>query len=990
MDRTFNFSRDFPQNLAIGLLRRLELGARQEAQDEESLSSSLAWGWGRFLHLPDRSSTGQIGTFGTCDALRTIERIQTISKVYHRGSRAVPSERLQGIYHGAQQLMLTRCAQFLDKLDHGAEVISAPRLAALLSTIARTMAPNHDLLVRVIATLGTTGISLTDSPESIGWPWNLSIQPAGGSAEVGPTALLLDALVAIEPWLRSSNSTALAQAVFLVDSSANYLCSKFESKYPRSIEELVVCMPALRAYEERAVPTRESLRRRTAVVCAKHQILAEDFFKAFVSQADLRSVTLKSQDSDNRATPQPKDATYDVFLHGPLISTFLISPNPSHRELASVVLRQALTALGSATDAGEHISTHWLASIVDALPTSVDIVLQKQEPFAPFQRFVTVPNNRMTFLILSDTQFGRDSTANRPPLPGLDSFEEVKPATFEQLVRDAARKLADTGVGPLEWSGLLHLGDVVCRGDYRAQEGNAINALRDSTAILGVPPNSLVISPGNHDLVRSSLVDNLPRILGRTSASSDPVNLGRELIVALRQELSCPVLAQPGFGCFRDMYSRLVERQVVVSEGGVEVVSFLAPRIIVHVVSLWPAVRHRIGACPKGGRNEQYGLPSRAHNDVREFLKTTSSNDIVILLSHVPPEHLNVWSGKDGDRDEWLGPPIAEDMASFLKFVLYETSGNATQPAIHLILSGHMQDSPILCQFDNVVTYTAGAFHLQSGISKGTFAARLSIDEGAVRIDSVGLDPYSTVGSEPTIIAIGNDRISAASYDAHVLSTYDAEAEQFIKATNVPRKYVKLEAIRERFASILTERFGDNQIRVLDIGAGAGRDADFFLSRGFHVEAVEGAPTLAAALRQRTGANGLSVHEANIVEPTGLVNALRGKSFHGVWMCATLLHIPSKTDLAYGSTLVDKEVIETLSGHLVPNGVLYVDNKLGTGAHFKERGNVLQKRWFRYRKSEELEHLTVCAGLNRIDSDWYNGTNGFDAWIWLFAEKPKL
>ena len=69
----------------------------------------------------------------------------------------------------------------------------------------------------------------------------------------------------------------------------------------------------------------------------------------------------------------------------------------------------------------------------------------------------------------------------------------------------------------------------------------------------------------------------------------------------------------------------------------------------------------------------------------------------------------------------------------------------------------------------------------------------MSVDEGAVRIDSAGLDSRSITSPVPTIIAIGNGRIGAASYDEHALSTYDAEAEQFIKATDVAGKYVELE-----------------------------------------------------------------------------------------------------------------------------------------------------------------------------------------------------
>jgi hypothetical protein len=363
MDRKFDFSRDFPETLAIKLLQRLERGARTEVLEATaSAASGSVWGWGRFLMRFETSLQGQIGTFGTCDALRSIDRIQAISKGYHSGSRAVPSGRLQAMYLDAQKLMLMRCAEFLESIEHGAGNVSSPRLAALLSTITRTTAPNDALLTSVIGRLQKAAIASADYPDSIAWPWYLSGNTGERSAEVGPTALLLSALLAIEPLLRSANSPILNNAVSLIDSSANYLCSIFESRYQVGIEELVVSMSALRAYGERPVPTSELLRRRAAIVNARQQILAEEFFEAFASHVGLPVVTLKSQDR-NKLLPQHKDATYDIFLHGPLISVFFASANPSHHELASVALRHALTALATATNTDEPISTHWLGSV---------------------------------------------------------------------------------------------------------------------------------------------------------------------------------------------------------------------------------------------------------------------------------------------------------------------------------------------------------------------------------------------------------------------------------------------------------------------------------------------------------------------------------------------------------------------------------------------------------------------------------------------------
>lgn len=1016
VEPTFNFSLDFSQGLAVRLLERIELGARQEPRASPSMLPSAqggeVWGWGRVLNPPPQSSccapTVQVGTFGTCDALRTIERIQRVCQVYHRGSRVVTSSRLEEICGDARQLLRETCESFIGIINASVKpdvglAVSTPRFAKLLAALSKAATSSDELPARALNALRKSGTPLSDDRRrTIGWGWFLDKGWEPFPARCGPTALVLDALVASEPFFRVGGGAALTEIVSLIDSSADYLCSQFESGYPGGIEEVVVCMSALGAYGERPITTSETIRRRAAVVGARQLVLVEDIFKAMVSRAGLPILSLKCPDQSTVADPlrsaRAKDAAFDIFLHGPLISAFLISPNPTHRELACVALRRALNVLVVELDRKQPISTHWLAAVVDALPMALDVVLQPDQPYLEYRRFVTVPENRMKFLILSDTQFGRDSTAHRHPLSNsADSFEEVQPATFEQLVADAASNLNSNAAIPSEWSGLLHLGDVVCRGDYGEQEAGAINALRSSAEVLRVSSANIVISPGNHDLVRSGLISDLRGILAPAGSDTrvDPVSVECSLVAALRRHSFPQVLPQSGFASFREMYSRTIERPVCVSLSGVEIVSFLAPRITIHVVSLWPAVRHRIGGQfgHSHDRNAQYGLDLRAHHDVREFLKFSKPDDIIILLSHVPPEHLRSWSDKDADHDEWLGPPVAEGMAGFLDYVLFKASGGLNQPAIHLILSGHIQEEPLLQHFHGTWSYTAGAFHLHSGISTGTYAARLAIDEGAIRIDSVAPGSPGQTADAPTIIAIGNTPIDAASYHAHVLGTYDAEAQQFIDATNVPGKYRDLEIVRGRFVALLEERFPHEGISILDIGAGAGRDSDFFLAKGFDVVAIEGAPRLAAALRKRQGTTGgLSVHETNILNKVTITAALRGQAFHGIWMCATLLHVPSVRDLAEDGlreVLVDAELIGLLAAHLVPGGLVYMDNKLGTGAHFKERGNVFQKRWFKYRQPEDLGQLAQEAGLTRIDSNWYNGTNGFDAWTWIIAEAPQ-
>lgn len=181
---------------------------------------------------------------------------------------------------------------------------------------------------------------------------------------------------------------------------------------------------------------------------------------------------------------------------------------------------------------------------------------------------------------MADTQFGRDSTSHRHPQPHeLDSFLEVQPATFDQLVADAAKRLSQIGVGASEWSGLLHLGDVISAADYAHQGQVAIEALRSSAELLGISNRGIVIAPGNHDIVRSGFIRDL-RELSRIRGLKKSLE---QIIGSIRHHAFERPLPDLGFASFRDMYSRLVSERVNPSDGGLEIVSFIAPRVTVHI-----------------------------------------------------------------------------------------------------------------------------------------------------------------------------------------------------------------------------------------------------------------------------------------------------------------------------------------------------------------------------------------------------------------------
>src|ERR1019366_2986433 len=100
--RSLPVLQDFPLDLAKRLLARLEHGAQLECvQPQGGGKERSARGWGRYLapqfETSPRPASAQVGTFGTCDALRAIQGIQTACRIYYGPNRVVPSTTLEAI-----------------------------------------------------------------------------------------------------------------------------------------------------------------------------------------------------------------------------------------------------------------------------------------------------------------------------------------------------------------------------------------------------------------------------------------------------------------------------------------------------------------------------------------------------------------------------------------------------------------------------------------------------------------------------------------------------------------------------------------------------------------------------------------------------------------------------------------------------------------------------------------------------------------------------
>ena len=107
---------------------------------------------------------------------------------------------------------------------------------------------------------------------------------------------------------------------------------------------------------------------------------------------------------------------------------------------------------------------------------------------------------------------------------------------------------------------------------------------------------------------------------------------------------------------------------------------------------------------------------------------------------------------------------------------------------------------------------------------------------------------------------------------------------------------------------------------ILDLGCGSGRDSLEFIKRGYNITAVDGSKELSIAASKVIGQKVI----CNKFEDLQLT-----EKFHGIWACASLLHI-NKRDLI--------NVIKNISSNLEDNGVFYMSFKYGEDEYIDEKG----------------------------------------------------
>lgn len=197
-------------------------------------------------------------------------------------------------------------------------------------------------------------------------------------------------------------------------------------------------------------------------------------------------------------------------------------------------------------------------------------------------------------------------------------------------------------------------------------------------------------------------------------------------------------------------------------------------------------------------------------------------------------------------------------------------------------------------------------------------------------------------------------------------SWYDDMADRYAERTSDYRSFPGLQDEVARFTESLASVPGC----ILDLGCGAGRDADYFARHGRRVVAAD--LSIAMLRRTRTSLRGSGPSHCVQLDLRRLPFA--ADSFAGVWVCASLVHVPPS---AIPGCL--GEAHRTVK----PGGRIAISMKTGTRTGWMASGYLPGERWFTLLNPERLFAMMGDQGFVEL-----SGTSkGRDGWFIAYGTK---
>ena len=131
---------------------------------------------------------------------------------------------------------------------------------------------------------------------------------------------------------------------------------------------------------------------------------------------------------------------------------------------------------------------------------------------------------------------------------------------------------------------------------------------------------------------------------------------------------------------------------------------------------------------------------------------------------------------------------------------------------------------------------------------------------------------------------------------------YNQNAKKFFADT----RSIPLHENQDEFLSYLKPH-----AKILDLGCGSGRDTKYFLSKNYHVDAMDGSKELVKLAKNYTGTK----VECALFSELSVI-----QEYEGIWACSSILHLP-KEQL--------EETFKRIAEALKPSGYAYASFKYG-------------------------------------------------------------
>ncbi|WP_177215545.1 class I SAM-dependent DNA methyltransferase [Actinokineospora terrae] len=173
---------------------------------------------------------------------------------------------------------------------------------------------------------------------------------------------------------------------------------------------------------------------------------------------------------------------------------------------------------------------------------------------------------------------------------------------------------------------------------------------------------------------------------------------------------------------------------------------------------------------------------------------------------------------------------------------------------------------------------------------------------------------------------------------------YDSKAAQYRLATSSLAQFPGLD--QEIGAFVGSLRIGGP---VLDIGCGAGRDAEHIVELGRPVVLSDISRNMLDIARSRVGAAAVHCDMAALPFADG--------AFAGIWMCGSLVHIPRARQAG---------VLGESFRVLAPGGRIAISLKEGDGEGWRVGERMDESRWFTYWRQEQVSDLLRDIGFRDV------------------------